>query len=98
MKKTFCDVCDKQCVNTTFVLRVARLQHTKKGEYVGDDEYQPIELCSECINVIKEFMPDAFTLQHHSDVPGETAARFDPREHSVDAPVRVHAIEEVPHD
>lgn len=74
MKKTFCDVCDKQCINTTFVLRVARLQYTKNGEYVGDDEFQPIELCSECIDAVKEFMPNAFILQHHSDHPVEEMA------------------------
>jgi hypothetical protein len=67
MKKTFCDCCGEQCINTTVILRIDVLHHTSDFQFVGEDEYKGIEICKKCMDKIREFMPQAFILAHHSD-------------------------------
>jgi len=62
MKKTFCDRCGKQCVNTTVVISVRVVHHTKTGEYVGDDEHKPIEVCTDCEYELRQLFPQAFSM------------------------------------
>jgi hypothetical protein len=70
MKKTFCDVDGKQCVNTTVHINMFVQHHTKDGQVVGEDYYKPIEVCTDCETLIKRMMPQAFVLDHsRSDEP-----------------------------
>lgn len=65
MKRTFCDRCGKQCVNTTISVRIETLHHTSAGEFVGEDSNKPIEICKDCGREMEEFMPQAFVLMRH---------------------------------
>jgi hypothetical protein len=70
MKKTFCDVDGKQCVNTTVVVHIQVLHHTKDGQIVGQDFFRPIEVCTDCEDLLKRLMPQAFVMDHsHSEEP-----------------------------
>lgn len=65
LKKTFCDRDGKQCVNTIVIVQVRQLHQTQDGQYVGVDEFNDIELCKDCAELLQEFMPKAFTLRRH---------------------------------
>lgn len=62
MKKTFCDVDGKQCVNTTVYVHIQVQHHTKDGQIVGEDYFKPIEVCTDCETILKRLFPQAFVL------------------------------------
>jgi hypothetical protein len=62
VKRTFCDVDGKQCVNTTVIVRIEVRHHTKDGKTVGEDYFKPIEICTDCEDVLKRIMPQAFIM------------------------------------
>jgi hypothetical protein len=69
MKRTFCDVDGKQCINKTVTVHIAVQHYTKDGKTVGEDYYKPIEICKDCEEVLRRIMPQAFTMDHsHSDM------------------------------
>jgi len=84
VKRTFCDRCDERCINVTTVMRLATVHHTKDGSFVGEDEYKEVELCKKCTDILKEFMPEAFTLRHHDERPPDEVAMEAP------LPIRRH--------
>jgi hypothetical protein len=69
MKKTFCDVDGKQCVNTTVIIHVAVQHHTKDGKTVGEDYFKPIEVCTDCETLLKRLFPQAFILDRQIEEP-----------------------------
>jgi hypothetical protein len=73
MKKTFCDCCEEQCINTTVLLRIDVIHHTNDGQFVGEDDYKAIEICLNCSNMIKEMMPQAFIISHAKEEMSEMA-------------------------
>jgi hypothetical protein len=79
MKKTFCDVDGKQCVNTTVHLHIQVEHHTKEGKTVGEDYFKPIEICTDCEDLLKRLMPQAFILNHsNSEEPvAETPVAYE---------------------
>jgi hypothetical protein len=64
MKKTFCDVDGKQCVNTTVLVHIQVHHHTKDGQPVGQDYFRPIEVCTDCETLLKRLFPQAFVMDH----------------------------------
>lgn len=56
MRKTFCDRCGVQCVNTVVHLHGAIEHTTSRGENVGHDEIRPVELCDGCYGLVKELV------------------------------------------
>jgi hypothetical protein len=62
MKKTFCDRNGEECVNTTVIISVRTVHHTKDGQYVGDDEHKPVEICLNCASEVEAVIPQAFAL------------------------------------
>jgi hypothetical protein len=83
MKRTFCDRCDKQCVNTTVQIRIEVIHHTSDGKFVGEDDFKTIEVCLDCSNLIKEMVPQAFATMSRKDEMNE------PMMAMTEAPVRV---------
>lgn len=81
MKKTFCDCCEVQCINSTVIIRTNIIHHTSDGSFVGEDEFKPIEICKACMDKIKDVMPQAFILHHHDEINRPDQA--------MEAPVRV---------
>jgi hypothetical protein len=67
VKKTFCDVDGKQCVNTTVHIHIQVQHHTKDGQIVGEDYFKPIEVCTDCETLLKRLFPQAFTLDKQMD-------------------------------
>jgi hypothetical protein len=63
MKKTFCDRCDAQCVNTTIMVQVTTVHHTKDNTYVGDDVHAPAEICLNCASEVEAVIPQAFRIR-----------------------------------
>lgn len=56
MRKTFCDRCGAWCVNTTAHFG-GHVEHTtSKGETVGIDEIESLDLCKACIEAAREFL------------------------------------------
>jgi hypothetical protein len=64
MKKTYCDVDGKQCVNTTVLVHIAVRHHTKDGQVVGEDFFKTIEVCTDCEELLKRIIPQAFVMDH----------------------------------
>lgn len=64
MKKTFCDVDGKQCINKTVMLHIQVHHHTKDGHPVGEDYFRPIEVCTDCEELLKRLFPQAFVMDH----------------------------------
>ena len=62
MQKTFCDRCEKQCVNTVVAVAIATKHQTADGQYLGTDEYKPIEICHDCATLLEGVLPNAFKL------------------------------------
>jgi hypothetical protein len=62
VKRTYCDVDGKQCVNTTVILHVIVQHHTKDGQSVGQDYFRPIEICTDCEEILRRLMPQAFVM------------------------------------
>lgn len=62
-KRTFCDRCGTQCVNTIVNLHIVTVHYMKDGVYVGEDEHKPIELCLNCTDEIKAIVPQAFQVR-----------------------------------
>jgi len=92
MQKTFCDRCEKQCVNTVVGVQVGTRHQTADGQYLGTDEYKPIELCRDCATLLEGVIPSAFKLIRRDEpdsVP--SSARFIRDEDRVEEapPVRV---------
>ena len=55
MRRTFCDRCGGECVNTTGHLS-GHVEHTtKRGEQVGFDEMPSVDLCKDCTTAVIEF-------------------------------------------
>ena len=54
MKKTFCDGCGTECVNSTVHLSGAIIHSTSRGEQVGYDDMRPAELCTGCFAPIQK--------------------------------------------
>jgi aspartate carbamoyltransferase catalytic subunit len=74
MKKTFCDCCEAQCVNTTVMLRIDVVHTTSDGKFVGEDSYKGIEICLDCVKMIKEMMPSAFVINHRDEAMAQAEA------------------------
>ena len=56
VRKTFCDRCGAECVNTTGHFG-GHVEHTtSKGETVGIDEIEPMHLCNACIDVAQALL------------------------------------------
>lgn len=48
MRKTFCDRCGAECGSVTGVA-LLRVEHRSgTGDFVGEDEYRPADLCESC--------------------------------------------------
>jgi hypothetical protein len=62
VKRTFCDVDGKECINKTVNVRIEVIHHTKNGQIVGEDFFKPIEVCMDCEDLLKRLMPQAFIL------------------------------------
>lgn len=62
LKKTFCDACGKQCINSTTIIRIEVLHFTRDNKIVGDDDYNPIEICRRCTDKVREVLPKAFEI------------------------------------
>lgn len=56
MRKTFCDGCGQQCVNTVVVLHASVQHQTSSGAQVGWDETKPVELCTDCFEPIQKML------------------------------------------
>jgi hypothetical protein len=56
MRKTFCDRCGGECINTTVILSVRQEHRTSDGAHVGEDEYKPLDLCNDCGALVKELV------------------------------------------
>ncbi len=56
MRRTFCDRCGAQCVNTTVRLHGAIEHSTSAGEQVGYDEIRPVEVCAACYRLVKKLL------------------------------------------
>jgi hypothetical protein len=70
MKRTYCDVDGQECVNKTVNIHVHVEHHTKDYKTVGEDYYKSIEVCTDCENLLRRLMPQAFTMDHtHSEEP-----------------------------
>jgi len=54
MRKTFCDGCGAECINTTVHLNGAVSHTTNQGEQVGYDDIKPVELCLDCFAPIQK--------------------------------------------
>jgi hypothetical protein len=57
MRKTFCDTCGTECVNTVVQVNVTTMHQTQDGIHAGVDEYKPAELCVGCGDKLKAFLP-----------------------------------------
>ncbi len=51
MRRTFCDRCGGECVNTVGHLYGVIEHLTSGGEQVGQDELKPVDLCHSCIRL-----------------------------------------------
>ncbi len=56
MRKTYCDRCGVQCVNTMVHIHGVIQHQTSQGESVGSDEIKPVEICLECYRLVKELL------------------------------------------
>lgn len=55
MRRTFCDRCGGECVNTTGHFG-GHVEHTtRQGEQVGFDEMPSVDLCRDCTAAVAEF-------------------------------------------
>lgn len=68
-KRTFCDRCEAQCVNTTVAMNMTTVHHTKDNTYVGEDNYAPVEICLNCADELKAAFPQLFKLRPREDDP-----------------------------
>ena len=78
MKKTFCDRCETQCVNTTIMVNLTTVHHTQDNTYVGEDNYSPVEICINCGEELRAAFPQLFKLRPKGDM----------EEPAMDSPVR----------
>jgi hypothetical protein len=74
-KRTFCDRCEAQCVNTTVAVQVTTIHHTKDGQYVGTDEHNPVEICLNCADELKQTFPQIFVLAPRDEMMMESPVR-----------------------
>ena len=82
-KRTFCDRCGAQCVNTIIMLHIVTVHHMKDGTYVGEDEHKPIELCLNCADEVKALVPQAFEVRSKEPREEEAMMAAPPvRDHS----------------
>lgn len=56
MRKTFCDRCKAECVNTVGRFNGYVEHTTSGGEQVGMDEMKQVELCRICTNIACELL------------------------------------------
>jgi hypothetical protein len=56
MRKTFCDRCGEQCVNTIVHLYGTVEHQTNQGEQVGGDDIKQVELCNRCFKLVQELV------------------------------------------
>jgi len=56
MRKTFCDRCEKQCVNTIVHIYGTIEHQTSQGEVVGGDDIKPVELCKTCFDLVYDLL------------------------------------------
>lgn len=56
MRRTFCDRCGAQCVNTTGHVGGYVEHTTSQGQQVGTDELVPGDLCKDCTTAVIEFI------------------------------------------
>jgi hypothetical protein len=54
MRKTFCDRCEAECVNTVLVVRLHVQHTTRRHEFIDADEMTPAELCAACGELVKD--------------------------------------------
>jgi hypothetical protein len=87
MKKTFCDRCGAQCVNTTVMVHIMTLHHTKDNTHVGEDQHDPAEICLNCASEVEAVIPQAFKLLQRDEEHMMAAA-----------PVAAHGIEDYRED
>ena len=71
MRKTFCDRCGEECVNSVVHVHISETHTTNRAEVVGDDEYAPAELCHSCGDALKEFLPSLGRLLYRKEPIGE---------------------------
>jgi hypothetical protein len=44
------------------MVHIQVLHHTKDGQPVGQDYFRPIEVCTDCEELLKRLMPQAFVM------------------------------------
>jgi hypothetical protein len=52
VKKVFCDKCDAECSGSVGTMALAIYHRTRQGEYLGEDEFAPADLCLDCANIV----------------------------------------------
>lgn len=56
MRKTFCDLCGAECVNTSVTVSAETRQHTSRGEQVSYSYTKPAELCLACYRPVRDLL------------------------------------------
>jgi hypothetical protein len=72
MKKTFCDRCGDEVTGKVVLVRIEVVYLTNKNEPVGEDSYEPAELCGTCGDLHLRNLPNAKFQSHKLD-SGEDA-------------------------
>lgn len=53
MRRTYCDSCGGECQGKTGRLILAIEHETSKSEFVGADQFRPLDLCGPCTDEIR---------------------------------------------
>lgn len=84
---TKCDRCGQKCVNGCVRIRVSTEHWTNQRIEVGEDHYEPQELCLTCGGVAVELLK--LRLQNHYDAPGRDEVMVQPRSPGMDQPIEL---------
>jgi hypothetical protein len=76
VRKTFCDRCGAECVNTIGRIWGSVDHQTKAGEHVGNDELRPTDLCKACMDWVVEAL--GLKLVPVMPLTEDSSARYQP--------------------
>lgn len=67
MTRTYCDRCGSECTNGQAVVYMRIIHRTSQGEWVGEDETKPKDLCHTCGEVVRKLLGLEVVEQERND-------------------------------
>jgi hypothetical protein len=64
-RKTYCDRCGAECKFRTGHMHLTELHARASGEVISTDDYNPFDLCGECVDAVRAFLGDALVVRHY---------------------------------